>query len=83
MAEAGFATGLKVAKANGALLMLPGDVYNFGQDLPAEPHVATPQIGCHDKARIRIAMEQQLQAAAEEGGFWCYWAIHCGELNPV
>ncbi|KEY60288.1 NAD(P)H-binding protein [Serratia sp. DD3] len=60
-------SALTVAKTSGALLMMPGNVYNFGDDLPSELYVKTPQIGSHSKARIRIAMEQQLHAATEDG----------------
>ncbi|PVZ83880.1 hypothetical protein C9426_25120 [Serratia sp. S1B] len=60
-------SALTVAKTSGALLMMPGNVYNFGDNLPMELQVTTPQFGTHSKARIRIAIEQQLQTATEEG----------------
>jgi nucleoside-diphosphate-sugar epimerase len=58
---------LAVARASGALLMLPGNVYNFGRELPALLTPATPEVGNTPKARIRIEMERRLSAAAGEG----------------
>ncbi len=58
---------LRAAKSSGSLLMFPGNVYNFGTMLPADLRLDTPQIGDHAKARIRIAIEKQLQEAALEG----------------
>jgi len=47
----------------GALLMLPGNVYNFGHELPALLRVDTPEFGNTSKARIRIAIEAGMAAA--------------------
>lgn len=58
---------LAVARASGALLMLPGNVYNFGCDLPELLTTATQEVGNTPKARIRIEMERRLSAAASEG----------------
>ncbi len=58
---------LAAARASGALLMLPGNVYNFGRELPALLSPSTPEIGNTAKARIRIEMERRLAAAASEG----------------
>ena len=58
---------LAVARASGALLMLPGNVYNFGCEMPALLKPTTPEIGNTPKARIRIEMERRLAAAAGEG----------------
>ena len=58
---------LAVARASGALLMVPGNVYNFGRELPALLKPSTPEIGSTPKARIRIEMERRLAAAAGEG----------------
>ena len=58
---------LAVARANGALLMLPGNVYNYGRELPALLAPSTPERGDTRKARIRIEMEARLAAAASEG----------------
>ena len=58
---------LNVARASGALLMLPGNVYNFGRELPPQLTSTTPERGDTPKARIRIEMEARLAAAAISG----------------
>ena len=58
---------LAVAKASGALLMLVGNVYNFGRELPPLLTPATPERGDVPRARIRIEMEARMAAAASEG----------------
>ena len=58
---------LKAAKSSDALLMLPGNVYNYGRQIPSELDVDTPQVGDHAKARIRIEIEQQMRDAAADG----------------
>lgn len=55
------------ARASGALLMLPGNVYNFGRELPALLTPQTPEHADTPKARIRIELEARLRAAATEG----------------
>jgi nucleoside-diphosphate-sugar epimerase len=58
---------LQVARASGALLMLPGNVYNYGREMPALLTAVTPESASTPKARIRIEMEARLAAAALEG----------------
>ena len=58
---------LAAARASGALLMLPGNVYNFGRELPPLLTPTTKECGDTPKARIRIEMEARLAAAATEG----------------
>ena len=58
---------MKVARANGALLMLPGNVYNFGREIPPLLTLATPERGDTPKARTRIELEGRLAAAAAHG----------------
>jgi nucleoside-diphosphate-sugar epimerase len=58
---------LAAARATGALLMLPGNVYNFGNELPPRLAPDTPERGNTPKARIRIETEARLEAAAAEG----------------
>ena len=55
--------GLAVARAAGALLMYPGNVYNFGSALPPLLTPATPEQGNTPKARTRIEAEARLAAA--------------------
>jgi nucleoside-diphosphate-sugar epimerase len=58
---------ITLAKASGALLMVPGNVYNFGKELPAILTEETPFVANTGKAALRIAMEQSLMAATKEG----------------
>lgn len=46
-----------------ATLMLPGNVYNFGKDMPALLREDTPQQAHTVKGCIRLAMEQQISAS--------------------
>ena len=58
---------IAAARIEGALVVLPGSVYNFGratfplvaQDAPQQPHTR--------KGRIRVAMEEELRAATADG----------------
>ena len=52
---------IEVARALGATLMLPGNVYNFGQQMPAVLREDTPQRASTVKGQIRIGMEEQLR----------------------
>lgn len=58
---------LGVAQATGALLMLPGNVYNFGSRLPERLAETTPFQADTTKARIRMKLEQDMERAAESG----------------
>ena len=60
--------GLRVARQLNALVMLPGNVYNFGAGMPPVLVEDTPQNAHTRKGKIRIAMEQQLQQVATAGG---------------
>ena len=62
------AATLALARATGATLMLPGNVYNFGNRLPAVLTEDTPFAATHAKAAQRIALEQALADAAVQGG---------------
>ncbi|WP_342076560.1 NAD-dependent epimerase/dehydratase family protein [Yoonia sp. SS1-5] len=53
---------IAAAKATGATVIIPGNVYNFG-DQPGTFDEDTPQIAETRKGRIRIAMEQAYQAS--------------------
>ena len=58
---------ISVARATGALLMFPGNVYNFGREMPPLLMPGTPEQGNTPKARIRIEAEARLAAAAAQG----------------
>ena len=56
---------MRLARSSGALLMLPGNVYNFGKELPSRLRTDTPERGDTPKARLRIAMEAQMRDAPD------------------
>lgn len=58
----------QVARQLQALVMLPGNVYNFGSGMPELLTPETPQRADTRKGRIRIAMETRLEALAQENG---------------
>ncbi len=62
-----FRQGMAVAQALRSTFMLPGNVYNYGSHLPALLSEDTSPAADHEKARIRIAMETELQQAAAAG----------------
>jgi nucleoside-diphosphate-sugar epimerase len=51
----------EVARALQATLMVPGNIYNFGEDMPAVLREDTPQLARTIKGQIRIAMEAKLR----------------------
>ncbi|SHG76709.1 Nucleoside-diphosphate-sugar epimerase [Kaistia soli DSM 19436] len=58
---------IAAAKANGARIVFPGTVYNYGPDaLPLVAETA-PQKPVTRKGRIRVAMEARLAQVASEG----------------
>lgn len=59
---------LDVAQATGARLMLPGNVYNFGNGLPPQLSETTPFAATHPKAAQRIALETAMANAARDRG---------------
>lgn len=54
---------IDAAKATGATILIPGNVYNYGRNLPPRLTSATPHIGDHKKARLRIEMEAAYRAS--------------------
>lgn len=62
------AASIHLAAATGATLMLPGNVYNFGRQLPALLAEDTPFAATHPKAAQRIALEAALADAATTRG---------------
>ena len=59
--------GLDVAQRLGALFMLPGNVYNFGEKMPPLLRTDTPEAPTTPKGRQRCAMEALMQARAAQG----------------
>ncbi len=62
-----FENSVAAAKASGARLILPGNVYNFGPDAGAFVDEAAPQNPLTEKGRIRVQMETMLADAARDG----------------
>jgi nucleoside-diphosphate-sugar epimerase len=60
-------TAIAIAKHYSATLMFSGNVYNFGQSMPFDLTVTTPQTAKNEKGSIRIAQEQAMQNAARAG----------------
>jgi nucleoside-diphosphate-sugar epimerase len=58
---------IAIAKATGGMLMVPGNVYNFGTELPLLLTENTPFDANNSKAALRIEMEKAIAAAAEQG----------------
>ena len=58
---------IAAAKASGARLMFPGTVYNFGPDAFPNLSERSPQHPRTRKGRIRVEMEQRLEACSQDG----------------
>jgi nucleoside-diphosphate-sugar epimerase len=59
---------IAAARTTGARLIFPGNVYNFGPDAGALVNEASPQHPLTRKGRVRVEMEQMLQAASAGDG---------------
>ena len=59
--------GMDVAQRLGATFMLPGNVYNFGEAMPALLTEATPEQASTDKGRLRASLEAEMAARAAQG----------------
>jgi nucleoside-diphosphate-sugar epimerase len=62
-----FRQGLDLAQRLGATFMLPGNVYNFGEGMPARLNEDTPERPSTPKGRQRCAMEAELAARCTQG----------------
>jgi nucleoside-diphosphate-sugar epimerase len=60
--------GMDVAQQSGALFMLPGNVYNFGADMPSLLRADAPQDATTRKGRLRIAIEDEMRARCRTRG---------------
>ncbi|MFS2215177.1 NAD-dependent epimerase/dehydratase family protein [Telluria sp. Tellsp104] len=59
---------IAAAEANGALVVLPGTVYNYGADAFPVVTEDAPQHPATRKGALRVRMEAALQAYADRGG---------------
>ncbi|SDP60977.1 Nucleoside-diphosphate-sugar epimerase [Ralstonia sp. 25mfcol4.1] len=58
---------IAAATKQGATIMLPGTVYNFGPDAFPEPHEGSPQRPLTRKGGIRVELERRLRLATADG----------------
>ncbi len=58
---------IAAARTNGARVLLPGTVYNYGPDALPNIDEASPQNPRTTKGKIRVEMERRLRDAAEAG----------------
>ena len=58
---------IAVARRLRATLMLPGNVYNYGHGMPAVLSEDTPQQPTTPMGKVRVQLEQRLQAATHDG----------------
>lgn len=58
---------ISVSRQLHATLMLPGNVYNFGEGMPAVLREDTPQAATGFKGRLRVQLEQRLAQATLDG----------------
>ncbi|HYM33340.1 MAG TPA: SDR family NAD(P)-dependent oxidoreductase [Candidatus Cybelea sp.] len=61
------ANAIAAAKASGARLVFPGNIYNYGPDAWPVVDEASPQHPATRKGAIRVEMEQMLRHAADDG----------------
>lgn len=59
--------GMAIAERLGARLLLPGNVYNFGETMPARLTESTPQIAAGRKGQLRIALEAEIEQRCATG----------------
>lgn len=58
---------IAAAQAHNARIVLPGNIYNYGPDAPQELDETTVQDAATVKGRVRIAMEERLRVASDDG----------------
>ncbi|GEO83894.1 membrane protein [Ciceribacter naphthalenivorans] len=58
---------IAAAKASGARIVMPGTVYNFGPDAFPVLEESSPQNPVTRKGKIRVQLEERLEAASGEG----------------
>ena len=61
-------SALTAAEKAGATLIFPGNLYNYGSVMPEVIDETTPMHPTSHKGRIRVAIEDRLQEAADERG---------------
>ena len=59
--------GLDAAERLGALFMLPGNVYGYGEDMPSVLREDTPVRPTNEKGRLRVDLEAEIAGRARAG----------------
>jgi nucleoside-diphosphate-sugar epimerase len=59
--------GLDAAERLGALFMLPGNVYGYGEGMPSVLREDTPQRPSTEKGRLRVELEAEIAGRARAG----------------
>src|SRR5207244_2579694 len=60
-------SAIAAAESAGATLLFPGNLYNYGKGLPSRIDETTPMLPSARKGRLRLAIEDRMQEAAERG----------------
>jgi nucleoside-diphosphate-sugar epimerase len=60
-------SSIAAARATGARLVVPGNVYNYAPDSGSQIAEDAPQAPVTRKGKIRVEMERRLRAASEDG----------------
>jgi nucleoside-diphosphate-sugar epimerase len=55
------------AESNGATLMFPGNVWNYGRGMPAVLDECTPMLPTTRKGQMRVEIEQRIKEACDRG----------------
>ena len=58
---------IAAAESNGATLMFPGSVWNYGRDMPPVLDESTPMQPTTRKGGMRVEIEQRIQEACDRG----------------
>ncbi|MCF6329837.1 MAG: NAD(P)H-binding protein, partial [Henriciella sp.] len=58
---------IAAAKASGATVMLPGNVYNYGETMPANLAEDTPHTPSNHLGKLRAELEEAYAIAADDG----------------
>jgi nucleoside-diphosphate-sugar epimerase len=60
-------SAIEATETAGATLMFPGNVYNYGADMPEALDETTPMQPRTHKGRMRVEIEQRMREASERG----------------
>ncbi len=60
-------SAIAVAETNGATLMFPGSVWNYGSGMPPVLDESTPMQATTRKGKMRVEIEQRIQEACDRG----------------